>query len=553
MAKQQSNDYSPENELNDIHGIDLDIGNLVQKYIVPIDQYRSHNAPIVTGSPDQHQLTSSLQPQESRCHAFYRILGLPVIEPGGNLFSPGYNPLLTGDETDRNNSISSKIPINVKNIVSQRESSARDRLSRFAIQNVDTSVYSLGLATPKGQRNFFVSMGESTLDSPFPQIQTISARTKFINTFFQNKDGSKINNTFEIVTHILAPFTTDPIISANLDPKSGSGSVIVGAPFLDRNDLEYEKGKYAKRPGLEFILRLRLRQQNLINTYATAGIVFPTAASNTASKSEKISSILGVGISTVDAEKLFGIGLVEFYMVNDLVRTYKGLISIYHKNIKVIEDVSKKIMWIPLPNQGGPEAGTVVSSDFIVPKGFQDSWEIDRRISQLQTKAILAKNQDDIGTNSDGTALSFSDFTISEFQNMADTFDNDLTNANSQKNSLESQGSNALRTIELISGEVSGLGLIDILAIYMTLWSVDIPILLDLIDDQAADRLNKIPELNTAATEARVVKLKTDTKASYNLFVSKIGQILAYGDWILRFLEASPNEGDSGDIARSSA
>jgi len=80
-------DHQPKDPLDDITSIELDINDLVARFITPIDMYRSHNSPSVVGDLIQPDLTPSQQPMESRCHAFYRMLGLPTIAPDGSFLA----------------------------------------------------------------------------------------------------------------------------------------------------------------------------------------------------------------------------------------------------------------------------------------------------------------------------------------------------------------------------------------------------------------------------------------------------------------------------------
>jgi hypothetical protein len=527
-------DHFPKDPLDDIRAIDLDINDLVAKFMRPIDLYRSHVSPVVNGDLIQADLSTSSSPSESRCHTFYRMLGLPTISPDGSLISPGF-PL---KDKDHQKSIDGKIPDSVKKAISDRENGAQYRTNLFSARNGDTSVFGLSLATPNGQRKFSIDVG--SLDDITLTPQAIPARTQYINRFFQNSDGSAIVNKFETVSHPLAPFITDLVITSNVEPKSGSNSVLVGQPFLDKKDLEYESGKYAKRPGLEFIIRTKLRESNVLQSLLTAA---QTVVPNISTQA----GLIGVGISEDDAARLFQEGLIDVYTVNDLFKTYKGLINVYYNAVKTIADIGKDIIWIPMPNEGGPESGSVVNSTFVVPSYYLDSWEIERRLSELKVKSLLAKTQVDIGTNDDNSSLVYGDFTISEFSNVANTFENDLADENSKRSSLEAQGSDALRIIEIIGGEVSGLGLIDIIAIYLSLWALDVPTLLNLIDDSAAARLNSITELANDATQNRV-NSPGNSVTAYETLTSAVSSLLQYGDYIFDRLKGSPKDGGIGDV-----
>jgi hypothetical protein len=549
LVKQLTGEQRAESVLDDYQSIDLDINTLISKFVIPIDRLRSHNSPNVSGELNQSHLSSSSNLQESRAHAFYRMLGLPSITPTGKFFNPGFNPLKSSTDLQSQEDINKQIPTNVKFAIDSRESDSRARYNFFSVINTNSSVYSLALATPKGQRPF-MSMDENidALTNVDLQNSKIPIRRTFISTRYKKTDGSEINNTFDTVSHKLRPFMTDPVISANLDPKSGSASIMVGVPFLDKKDTEFERNKYVKRPGLEFILRLRLKQQMQSEQSGAVDNInlsmFELDVSNK-NQREIAATLTNAGVNEADVNQVLkGTSLLELYTLNDLVKTYKGLVSLYIKNVEIIERVYKQIIWIPLSNEGGPEKGTEVSTGFVIPKTFLDSWEIERRILQLETKSAAAKAQVDIGDD-----LLYGDFTISEFQNLTNVFNDRLQEARNERDRLETDASNALRTIEYISGEVSGLGLIDILAIYMAMWSIDISVLLDLIDDPAAKRLNNIKELQTQAVKNRASKSGNALEA-YKKLEQRIISILLYGDRLYQRALGSPIEEEGGDIIR---
>lgn len=530
-------EHQPKDPIDDIRSIDLNLDELVAKFMTPIDRFRSHVAPDVKGPFIQSNLPTSTSPKESRCHTFYRMLGLPTIAPDGTFFSPGF-PL-----TDQihQQEISDKMQdSNIKNAIADRELSAQNRMSLFSTRNADTVVFSIAMGVPGGQRKF--TMDPGTLSDATSKPQTIPTRLQYINKFFQNLDGSSITNAFQSVSHQLAPFITDPIIAQNIEPKSGSNSILVGQPFLDKGDLEFESGKYAKRPGLEFILRIKLREQLLFNALQLGNIAneMPIIVTDA-------NGLINLGINEDDIDKLSNLGLIDVTTVVDLFKTYIGLINIYYNSLKTIENISRQIIWIPLPGEGGPESGSVVSTSYIQPNYYLDSWDVERRIANLQVKAAMAKYQLDLGANDDTTNLVYGDFSISEFQNVSDTFDTDLSNEQSKRSSLETQGSNALRTVELLGGEVSGLGLIDIVAIYLSLWSLDTPTLLNLIDDAAAIRLNNITDLQTSDTQSRA-GAQANALDAYNKFAAQVKTILDFGDYVFARLNGSPKEGSIGNI-----
>ncbi len=555
---QSIGEQEAESPLDDYQSMDLDINSLIQKFVRPIDRYRSYNAPIIAGLLDQPGLSTSNKLQESRAHAFYRMLGLPAIEPTGKFFNPGFNPLLDGDEKTRRADIAAAIPTAIKTFVQHRENESRRKYALFSRANMESSIFTISMSFPKAQKPFAIALGVESFKSltqPDPQSFPIPLRKSLIQERYKKKDGSDITGYFnDTVFHPLAPFMTDPVIAANVDPKSGDQSRLIGAPFLEKEDLEFERNRYAKRPGLEFILRLRLRQQNIAEQTGVAidNVDLTTLEGDiSVDRQRDIAAALSdSGVANVDVKQVLeGSGRVELYTLNDLVKTYKGLIHLYVKNIENLERIYPQIIWVPLSNEGGPEQGTEVSTWFVIPKRRLNSWELEQRISQLSAKSTIAKMQFEIGETADETPLAYSDFTISEFQNLSKVFESQLQETKNERDRLEADASNALRAIEFISGEVSGLGLVDIMAIYMALWSLDVSVLLDLIDDGAAERLNQITELRTAGTRSRANR-QGNAKEAYEKLAERIHTILSYGDRLYQRELGSPVEEEGGDIVR---
>jgi hypothetical protein len=529
----------PKSVYSDLSKIQVRIDQLVSKFIQPIERFRSYTSPNVTGQTlIQNDIKISNTRLESRCHTFYRILGLPIIAPDGDFFSPGF-PIL---DKEHQEAVFAKIKTNGQSMrlaAAEREMQSQQKAALFTMKNADATVLSIVMGAPNCGRKFELDENSISLDSIPLNKQAIPDRTKYINQFYITKDDGIIENSFDSVSHQLAPFVTDAIIAANIEPKSGSDSVLIGVPFLDKSVLEYESNKYAARPGIEFILRLRLREHKLISQLQSSSQINNLNLSIPVDISE--AGLITVGVSNDDASQLFALGFIENKTISDLRTTFYALIYKYHQAFISLDYVVKNIMWVPSPNSGGPESGTEVSTTFIKPKSFLDSWEIEGQIISLKVKSSLAKYQAEIGTNSDGSELSYSDFTISEFQNTVDDVENQLAQDEAARADLETSGSDALKIIELLGGEVSGLGLIDIIAIYLALWSVDVSVLLDLIDDAAAKRLNSITELQTDKTIARANKLG-NAKEAYETLAKQILLNLAEADRALKILDRMPRQ-----------
>src|ERR1700691_4946876 len=71
----------------------VDFDQLTATFITAIDNIRSHYNGL---APNSQQLNTP-QYQESRCHAFFRLIGFSLVVDQGNFHSPGFDPNLNVD------------------------------------------------------------------------------------------------------------------------------------------------------------------------------------------------------------------------------------------------------------------------------------------------------------------------------------------------------------------------------------------------------------------------------------------------------------------------
>ena len=116
---------------------------------------------------------------------------------------------------------------------------------------------------------------------------------------------------------------------------------------------------------------------------------------------------------------------------------------------------------------------------------FQTKSLINSLVPQINTnqttETIGEKIQDFIGSIISPFAKSFGDKINDNYESLI-----------SRKKTFDEKASNALRKIEIIMGECSGLGLCDILAIIAALYTMPKDKLIGFLDDDAFDRAKQI-------------------------------------------------------------
>lgn len=560
-------DEVTESESDDIQSVDFDIDDIARQFIDPIERKRSHAAPGIfipstsrqpaDSNVNQYNLAVqedlnnvSVDPseaQESRAHAFYRMIGFPVMDQDGNIYNPGFNPVRLSKEKNINQNIASNLNPNIIQMQAARELDARKRNSMFRRSLSDSSVFAVVQRFPK---KFQVIDKNKNFDDFDVQQFLIKRRQQFVSSQYELSSGSNISNTFSTYSHVLRPFLVNPVIDRTV--QSVGRSARICEPFLpDKNTTRLENNIFLERPGIEFVLRLRLKEQEFVETVAgTIPIVLGEEIQEniTASEIRQIASAILDQQNITDEtvrQLISGRNSFELINLNKLVRLINASINSLAQSIEILNQVSKELDWTPLPGLRGLEEEGKLELGTVIQKKTSTS-ELDRNISVLRLKAEIAKTR---GVPSDSDIGSFA---IEFFENTDKRYELELNDLENRRLALIRQGARALRTIEIITGEQSGLGLVDILAIYTALWAIDLDVLISLLDPQAFQRLidNNSDLINTNV-QARRSNGNSPIIApmeALRRFESQVINILDFADKRFAQTTASPDTIEGGFI-----
>lgn len=554
-------DRTPENKLEDIQSINLQ--NLIEKYIVPIERLRSMSSPTIFNRSVVRNIGLSVfsqdadiaipreidtaqiditNAQESRAHAFYRMLGLPVISANRTTFyNPGFNPSKNKKEATDQANVSSNIDPIVTGLQARREQEARNRYNVFQRLGVEASIHALVLPIVK---KFQVLDKNLQFDEKDEQRFNIPSRKLFIQSNFTRADGEDLTIFKDTGTHILRPFMVNPGIENTVMPADR----IICAPFLKtKEDTRLEENTFLKRPGIEQILRLRLKafentgivEQTIFQLDPTGEPDVDPDAPNIAELTLITKALLSENKINDNAAEAIIASDVEVLNLNKLIQTIKGVIELLINEIEVIAEVSKKINWTPLPDERGPEFG----SDVVMLIKRNKTTKLEKKIKELHIKNISSSLQIDKSDNDIGS------FAMSFMENPEKTFESDINEAKQEKEELVRRGSKALANIEAITGEVSGLGLIDILAVYTALWAIDLDSLVNMLDANAFNRLYennselRAPAVQDRRNDANLMSIE-DVMLT---FEAQVISILSFADKLFEQKLNSPLSSDGGD------
>jgi hypothetical protein len=493
----------------------IDINKMFDDWIGPIDQIRSYanvntqdtlqqilakagSKADVTGISRLLKIDTTVQ--ESRCHAFFRWVGFPVVNKDQNKFyNPGFDIIV---DANRSIKLADKVSIanepieKYNNLSNERENYVNDNL-RFFSDPTSSNAGALALTSggTDALRKFVAPLEKSS--GPFDvetdhqsyaaNLDSRVGNKKVSLTDYQDSNG--ITPLSEIIVtkhkHIIAPF----IVDARLDFCVSPQSKLMAVPFLPDNSFAKVSGtEDARYPCLlERIIRERL---SVTDPTLTAGTTVQDALdlikSVPAIKDPDLVS-KAQHYATTDPERFIS-----------AVNTIRAMMKLLDKSVKYIRKVQGIYYWIPAPSTTGPEGGsqvqgvflpTVINKDLLVTSADFD-------IVQSKAKGTIGNNNPNVASV-DGTPdrgnfaqkLDQVDFSSKTSDSQGDNnAKNTETLSQVRKREMEA-ASNALRTVEIIMGEFSGFGLCDIVAIVSSLNLISKSSLVGFLDKDAYQRM----------------------------------------------------------------
>lgn len=486
-------------------------------------------------APTPNTTTPILLAQESRCHAFYRIVGLPVVTSDQSAYyNPGFD--ITKSYYKKNN-MTQQIPLSQKITIASGVGAQFEALSAARegwvattsqIFSVPTSVEAGVLALTSGTygsngiiniRDFnvlknvsgpfdftiadqtYATASQSCLVGDQPQLLSVF-QDGSANTILTASDGTakSPSQAFFSHQHIIVPFTVDPRIDFSIwgnESKTSTGtSRRIAVPFVpDASYLQVSSTSNAIRPIIEGIIRKRVYQATQTSVAGDA----VTNAQAVVAQDPKIGSIPFIGsmpISNIFSGSVFSLSQQNAFAdyLSFIQTLMQKLVVALHK----VQAVQGVYYWLPVPNTSGPEGGSQIrdvplnsnfSQTLITSEDFNIIYNQAQVIfSNISTAATQANAIPDPG----GYAFTFQSSPIS-FNKDTSNAQGDLSSRTmnilgKKRNKKLTDASTALQTIEMILGEFSGFGLVDIVAIIGTLYTMSLNDLMGLLDQDAYGR-----------------------------------------------------------------
>lgn len=528
LVPQTSSVTSPnQNNYIDDQIYEIDINQIYTDYIQYIDSKRSDvnianqnvvallNSIAGTTSSTANTLVPAKAYQESRCSALFRIIGFPVTNSTQSaFFNPGFDII----------NPSRVLPNNDKYIITQNLladptkfialSNAREQyfLSQQQIFNTNTTTNAQVLALSGGinaaNKRPFGSPFAKTLISSGGQFDLVPSDQNYTTNFtsqvgdyptalsaYIGSSGLATDVASPSVLppnrpHIILPFITDPRIDFSCSPSTNR----IGVPFVpNKSYLKIASNVYTDPPLLETVIRSRVTVTNQLQNTGDYTQEFAKFVMDIQTNPNQ--TTLGQ-IAANDIQQL-ATNTQFLNFVNIMQAMMIKLVAAQRK----IAEAQSQYYWLPVPSTTGPEMGSTVQGVFLPTAATQAAnlvTTFDGNILIATAQSLFSQtNQNPSATQAQGIpdpgglavviqnslGPSSSSAYVSNSQNTLDM----LTN---KRTTLLTAASDALRIVEIIMGEFSGLGLADIIAIVATLYTMPAQNLLGFLDSFAVARMN---------------------------------------------------------------
>lgn len=484
---------------NDQETFSLDFTQLYNTLISAIDLIRSHyNA--LSGTS---QNLNTPQYQESRCHAYFRMIGFPVVAANGTFHSPGYDPNINLQSASiATNATTDSAYVNDNSLTSQtraREQVVQDFTNVWANGGLNSQAAALGSIFVRSFKSQFGNTAPLVFDKS--QIQTITERVTQVTNYygpygFTNPPIGSSSTPVNLLTsrHLLKPFIVDPRIDGYIKPIKSR----VCAPFLkDKSQTVIFKSSAGApqtglaRPYIERVITVRFNGNNV--TQLPGQITVDQIINQIETDAKVVDQDL-IQTTSNTLGKLYN---NELNIFNNYYKIIRVIIDQLVSSIRDAQTVRQTINFNPQPGNQGPETGVDGGGKLapIDPLNTNNAnTKYEKNIIFLSQKQALNNITFDTGLQgipdpSDFVFSNLDDIVFSINKNIEQSYNDNIDKVTDYRNQNGNVGIEALKNIEIIMGEFSGLGLIDMVAIQAALWIMPANSLLGLIDLNAFGRI----------------------------------------------------------------
>jgi hypothetical protein len=530
---------------------DVNINDLYSKLISPIDNMRSfvnindgNNKGVIQIALDnldsshllaainiQQKLTEF---QESRFSAMLRFIGFPIVADSDitsaniNFFNPGYNCDNPNDSVNEkfNLLVTSNQSVDANKFFEEREQfylvDVKNPFTNSKTSPIDMNLFlremslsSSFLDIDKKLDGLFAPDSSSfSRANYYYKLNLIPEVEKYYDTFGNNRSYTDNTKTLINTTslHYFYPLVNDGRICITIQPSNRTTTT----PFCNSNKYNND---VLKRPLLEKIIKDRFAVGSDI-----AGMQY--IQQQVASQKEKSQYYIQQdvilrqeGLSKDDNitnlyNNLNGAGNPNVYNDDDVIKIQRFIYAIEKlveqlvENQKLVKTAMENYLWMPKCNEAGPEFGISstdpyipLSSDITVQPDLSILSELDLEILKNTQKDNITRILSSFSTTdknkNDEYAFNqfYAVFAPDQVSGFISKTKKDLDKAIADRKQALSSAELALKNIEIITGQVSGLGLIDIIIVISALHLIKKENLLGFLDQTSFDKASKLQNI----------------------------------------------------------
>lgn len=506
-----------------IQEVEFNVDKIYNDFIKEIDDIRSltpissiaglnfSKLKISNFGSNQTELNVSNSPTESRCHAFYRLVGFPVISSSYDFYSPGFFKDLnaSSEEIEKRLNLLKQVDPKFYQVSAFRESYYSQIIAPiFSRRDITASVIAL---SSYNIREFASSVKNNIKLEGYDLIKPQSYSDNFYrDPFDQDPNGQTLKeysigtdsdgipitaNTKDVKTlstryHMIQPYLVDPRIDLTTQPSDRK----ICVPFLEnKSKTQLKDNVYLKRPLIEKVIRDRFYQQENQKNSFTASQPLESSINyfksfDSIQDNELLEKIYSGNIYSLNEQSQF----IKF------LATIKSIHQRLFEALNTIKETRDRYHWIPQVSEKGPEFGSTTNEINVLDSDNLNT-PLDENITISFSKYMLSQTISRLPIDSLSSSLGF--FAFSAFDTPINQDNKEsvesiakkaLDDAVANRNSDCAKANKALSTIEMIMGEFSGLGLVDIMVIYYALYLVDKSALIGLVDDMVIDRMESM-------------------------------------------------------------
>jgi hypothetical protein len=477
--------------------------------------------------------------QESRCHAFYRVIGFPVVNSDkSDFYNPGLDIIYTSGRSmtlDRKLTIAQSVGTQFEAISAARENYQAAAAQIFSnptsleasvlaltsgtsgnngVTNIrkfaqpfikstdpfDFAIASQSYSQPGDITQTYCLVGDNKLGPNLVKLSDFQATNADPTLSYKANiaiGGYKIMSQHQ---HIIKPFIVDPRIDFSIwasESKSIQGvSRRVAVPFVpDASFLKTGETASSERPLLEKVITDRFAS---FTTDQTGSAVSEVVDQVKAIKNIQTINIGSVTISDIFSGKVFKVSQQQAFA--QYLSTIQALMFKVADAANIIRKRQGDHYWLPEPSLTGPEGGSnikpvQVSSQILTMPTTPHDFDIIAKQAQVILSSVTTIIAQPTATPDPG-GFAFSSYKLTFDPSTSDS-QGDLASQSQDmldttRNKFLTEANNALQIIEMIMGEFSGLGLADIIAIMGALYTMAPADLLGFLDVDAYTRAQSV-------------------------------------------------------------